>query len=85
MEQLIQTLKEQLIEALNLEETMPEDIGDDMPLFGDGLGLDSIDALEIIILLEKKYGVKLENSADARPIFYSVRTLAEHIEKNRKK
>lgn len=85
MEQLIQTLKEQLIEALNLEETTPEDIGDDMPLFGDGLGLDSIDALEIIILLEKKYGVKLENSADARPIFYSVRTLAEHIEKNRKK
>ncbi len=53
MEQLIQTLKEQLIEALNLEETTPGDIGDDMPLFGDGLGLDSIDALEIIILLEK--------------------------------
>jgi acyl carrier protein len=85
MEQLIQTLKEQLIEALNLEETKPEDIGDDMPLFGDGLGLDSIDALEIIILLEKKYGVKLANSADAKPVFYSVRTLAEYIEKNRKR
>ncbi len=84
MEQLIQTLKEQLIEALNLEETTPGDIGDDMPLFGDGLGLDSIDALEIIILLEKKYGVRLENSADAKPVFYSVRTLAEYIEKNRK-
>ncbi len=84
MKELIQTLKEQIIEALNLEETTPEDIGDDMPLFGDGLGLDSIDALEIIILLEKKHGVKLANSADARPIFRSVRTLAEHIEKNRK-
>ncbi len=84
MEQLIQTLKEQLVEALNLEETTPGDIGDDMPLFGDGLGLDSIDALEIIILLEKQYGVKLENSAEARPVFYSVRTLAEYIEKNRK-
>ncbi len=85
MKELIQTLKEQIIEALNLEETTPEDIGDDMPLFGDGLGLDSIDALEIIILLEKKYGVRLENTADARPIFYSVRTLAEYIEKNRNK
>ena len=85
MEQLIATLKEQLIEALNLEETTPNDIGDDMPLFGEGLGLDSIDALEIIILLEKKYGVKLPNSAAARPVFYSVRTLAEHIEKNRTK
>jgi acyl carrier protein len=84
MDKLIQTLKEQLIEALNLEETRPEDIGDDMPLFGEGLGLDSIDALEIIILLEKKHGVRLENTADARPVFRSVRTLAEFIEKNRK-
>lgn len=84
MEQLIQTLKEQLIEALNLEDMTAEDIGDNMPLFGEGLGLDSIDALEIIILLEKSYGVRLENSADAKPIFYSVRTLAEYIEKNRK-
>jgi acyl carrier protein len=84
MEQLIQTLKEQLIEALNLEETSPEDIGDDAPLFGDGLGLDSIDALEIMIVLEKKHGVRLENTAEARPVFYSVRTLAEYIEKNRK-
>lgn len=84
MEQLIETLKEQLIEALNLEETTPADIGDDTPLFGDGLGLDSIDALEIIIMLEKRHGVKLGNSADARPIFHSVRTLAEYIDKNGK-
>jgi acyl carrier protein len=84
MEELIQTLKIQLIEALNLEETTPEDIGDDTPLFGEGLGLDSIDALEIIILLEKKHGVRLTNTADAKPVFRSVRTLAEFIEKNRK-
>lgn len=85
MEQLIQTLKEQLISALNLEETTPEDIGDDAPLFGEGLGLDSIDALEIILILEKSYGIRLENPAAAKPIFYSVRTLAEYIDKNRTK
>jgi acyl carrier protein len=85
MEQLIQTLKEQLIKALNLEETTPEDIDADAPLFGEGLGLDSIDALEIILILEKNYGIKLENPAAAKPIFYSVRTLAEFIRDNRTK
>jgi len=85
MEQLIQTLKEELIEALNLEDTTPDDIDTDAPLFGDGLGLDSIDALEIIILLDKRYGVKLANSADARPVFRSVRTLAEYVAANRVK
>ncbi|MBO5194784.1 MAG: acyl carrier protein [Bacteroidales bacterium] len=84
MEQIIQELKEHLIEELNLEEITPEDIDADAPLFGDGLGLDSIDALEIILILEKNYGVKLSNSAEAKPVFYSVRTLAEYIEKNRK-
>ena len=62
----------------------PADIDPDAPLFGDGLGLDSIDALEIIILLEKYYGIKLENAQEARPVFSSVRTLAEYITKNRK-
>jgi len=84
MEQIMQELKEHLIEELNLEEITPEDIDADAPLFGDGLGLDSIDALEIILILEKNYGVKLSNSAEAKPVFYSVRTLAEYIEKNRK-
>ena len=56
MEELILELKQQLIEVLNLEEMTPEDIDAEAPLFGDGLGLDSIDALEIIVLLEKKYG-----------------------------
>lgn len=84
MEQLIQELKEHLTEELNLEDIAPEDIDTDAPLFGDGLGLDSIDALEIIIILEKYYGVKLPNSAEAKPVFRSVRTLAEYIMQNRK-
>ena len=56
-----------------------EEIDAEAPLFGDGLGLDSIDALEIILILEKYYGVKLANSAEAKPAFYSVKTLAEYI------
>ena len=65
MDELIEKLKAQLIDALNLEEITPEDIDPEAPLFGeDGLGLDSIDALEIILLLDKDYGIKLKNPAD---------------------
>ncbi len=76
-------LKQHLIEELNLEDITPEEIEDDAPLFGEGLGLDSIDALEIILILEKFYGVKLGNSAEAKPVFRSVKTLAEYIVNNR--
>ena len=79
MEDLIIKLKEQLIEQLNLEDMEPEDIDADEPLFGEGLGLDSIDALELIVLLEKDYGIKIENPKDGQKIFYSVRTMAEFI------
>jgi Phosphopantetheine attachment site. len=85
MEQLINQIKEQLIEVLNLEDLKPTDIETDAPLFGEGLGLDSIDALEIILLMEKNYGIKLEKPAEARPYFYSVKTLAEFIAANRAK
>ncbi len=85
MEELIKELKEQLIEALNLEDMSVEDIDSDAALFGDGLGLDSIDALEIILILERKYGIKVENNAETRPIFKSVRSLAEFVAKNRTK
>ena len=85
MEQIIRQLKEQIIEALNLEEITPEEIDAEAPLFGDGLGLDSIDALEIILILEKNYGIRLENTAEAKPHFYSVKTLAEYIVANREK
>ncbi len=84
MEELIQNLKQQIIDALNLEEITPADIDDDAPLFGEGLGLDSIDALEIILILEKEYGIRIAKPSDAKPILKSMRTLAEYVEKNRK-
>ena len=77
-------LKTQIIDALNLEELKPEDINDDAPLFGpDGLGLDSIDALELIVLLEKNYGIKLSDPAKAKGVFASVATMASFIEENK--
>jgi acyl carrier protein len=81
MEELIERLKGELILELNLEEIAPQDIDADAPLFGEGLGLDSIDALEIILLLERSYGVKVKNPNDdkTKAVFRSVRTLAEHI------
>jgi acyl carrier protein len=85
MEELILELKKEIIDALNLEEMTPDDIDADAPLFGDGLGLDSIDALEIIVLLEKKYGIKLANAAEGKAIFTSVRSIADYVSKNRKK
>jgi acyl carrier protein len=86
MEELILKLKEQIIEALNLEEMTPDDIDTDAPLFGeDGLGLDSIDALELIVLIEKNYGIKLSNPAEGKAIFKSVATIADFVSKNKKK
>ena len=85
MEQLVEQLKQQLIDALNLEDMTPADIDADAPLFGEGLGLDSIDALEVILLLEKNYGIKLEDPKAAKLHFASVRVLAEFIAANRTK
>lgn len=85
MEELIKELKEEIIEALNLEEMTPEDIDENDALFGDGLGLDSIDALELIVLLDKKYGIKLANPAEGKAIFQSIATIADYVSKNRKK
>lgn len=85
MEELILTLKEQIIDALNLEEITPEDIDNDAPLFGDGLGLDSIDALELIVILDRYYGIKLANPAEGKAIFKSVATIADYVAKNRTK
>ena len=86
MEELIVELKQRIIEALNLEEMTPDDIDTDAPLFGeDGLGLDSIDALELIVLMEKRYGIKLASPAEGKAIFKSVRTIAEYVKENRKK
>ena len=79
MEELIEQLKSKIIEALNLEELTPEDIDPDAPLFGDaGLGLDSIDALELTLILERDYGLRISQE-EGRPVFRSVRTMAEYI------
>jgi acyl carrier protein len=73
-------LKELLIERLKFEDMTPEDIGDDQPLFDGGLGLDSIDALEIVVMLETEFGIKVKNETSARDYFRSVSTLAELVE-----
>ena len=84
MDELILKLKKEVIEQLNLEETTPEDINPDLPLFGEGLGLDSIDALELIVLLEKNYGIKIEDPKDGKKIFFSIRSMAEYITEHKK-
>ena len=80
MNELIADLKKQIIEALNLKHLKPEDIGDDQPLFVEGLGLDSIDALELIVLLQQQYNIKLTNPQDGPKIFKSVKSIAEFIQ-----
>lgn len=85
MEQLIQELKEKIIKELKLEATAPEDIYTDAPLFGEGLGLDSIDALEIILIMERDYGIRFNDSKEAKTVLYSIQTIAEYVTEHRKK
>jgi acyl carrier protein len=79
MDELKEKLKKEIIEYLNLEDLQPEDISDDEPLFGDGVGLDSIDALELIVLLEKNYGLKIDNPEEGKQVFRSVASMASYI------
>lgn len=79
LEQLKYQLKELLIERLKFEDMTPEDIGDDEPLFDGGLGLDSIDALEIVVMLESEFGVKIKNESSARESFRSIGSLAQLV------
>jgi len=84
MQNLIEELKNHIIRDLNLEEMTPEMIDNDSPLFGDeGLGLDSIDVLEMILILEKFYGLRVSNPEEGKAIFRSIRTIAEYITANR--
>ncbi|MCM4158825.1 acyl carrier protein [Antarcticibacterium flavum] len=85
MSDLRTQLKQSIIEQLNLEEMEVDEIENDEPLFGDGLGLDSIDALELIVLLEKDYGIKLNDPAKGKEIFASINKMAEYIEAHRTK
>ena len=84
MEDLKTTLKQQIIDSLNLQGMKPGEIDDNAPLFGDGLGLDSIDSLELMVLLERNYGIKIEDARDGRKILTSVQTMADYIQQHRK-
>jgi acyl carrier protein len=85
MEALKTELKEKIIEVLNLEEISVEDINDNDPIFGGGLGLDSIDALELIVMLDKDYGIKLTDPKEGKVIFESIETMATYISANKTK
>ena len=73
-------LKKVIVEELNLEEVNPEEIEDDAPLFGEGLGLDSLDAVELVVLLEKHFGVVVQNLDEGKAAFQSINTLAAYVE-----
>jgi acyl carrier protein len=73
-------LKKVIVEELNLEEINPEEIEDAAPLFGEGLGLDSLDAVEIVVLLEKHFGVVVKNLDEGKAAFQSINTLAAYVE-----
>ncbi len=84
MDELKQQIKEVIISALQLEDITPENIVDSEPLFGEGLGLDSIDALELGVALKKKFGIKFSSeSEENKKHFASVNALAEYIENNK--
>jgi len=85
IQELKQQLKKQIIEFLNLTPLSPEAIQDDAPLFGEGLGLDSIDSLELIVLLKKEYGIRIEDPKEGRKILVDINTMADYITHNRTK
>jgi acyl carrier protein len=76
-------LKAKIIESLKLQDITPEQIADDAPLFGEGLGLDSIDALELVVMLEREYQIVIKDIEEGRPAFRSARTLAEFVNARR--
>jgi acyl carrier protein len=83
-EELKHKLKEQIISYLNLEDIKPDDIMDDEPFFGGKMGLDSIDSLEMIVLLEREYGIKLNSTAEGRKVLIDINTMADYIIDNSK-
>jgi acyl carrier protein len=84
MEDFKVTLKQQIIDSLNLQGMKPADIDDNAPLFGEGLGLDSIDSLELMVLLERNYGIKIEDAREGRKVLTSVQSMADYIGQHRK-
>jgi acyl carrier protein len=83
-EELIETVKQMIIDALRIEGMAPADIDTDAPLFGEGLGLDSIDALQLVVAMEKQFGVVVPDAATGTKVFQSVRTMAAYIAEHRK-
>ena len=83
--QLKLQLKKQIVEFLNLISVKPEDIKDDEPLFGEGLGLDSIDSIELIVLLGREYGIHIQDPKEGRKVLVDINTMVDYIEKNRTK
>ena len=84
-EELKQQLKKQIVEFLNLTSVKPYEIDDHEPLFGEGLGLDSIDSLELIVLLSREYGVNIQDPKEGRKILVNVSTMAAYVQKHRTK
>jgi acyl carrier protein len=85
MNELKRELKQQIIEFLNLTPLTSDEIKDDEPLFGDGLGLDSIDSLELIVLLKRNYGINIQDPKEGRKVLVNINTMVEYIERNRTK
>lgn len=85
LQELKQTLKTQIIESLNLQGMTPDEIDDNAPLFGEGLGLDSIDSLELMVLLERNYGIKIEDAREGRKAMESVNAMTTYIAEHRTK
>jgi len=83
-EELIPKVKQMIIDSLRIEGMSPDEIETDAPLFGDGLGLDSIDALQLVVAMEKEYGVVVPDAATGTTVFASVRSMAGYIAEHRK-
>lgn len=84
LEQIKKTLKEMLVKDLSLEDIKPENISDNEILFGQGLGLDSLDAVEIVVLLQRNFGLEVRDMEKSKEIFYSIDTLSRYVYENRK-
>jgi acyl carrier protein len=83
--ELKQQLKKQIVEFLNLTTVNPEDIKDDEPLFGEGLGLDSIDSIELIVMLSREYGINIQDPKEGRKVLMNLNTIAEYVNQHRTK